>query len=282
MEHYYHLNNAYMQNPLPLGDISLVQIGRLFCRENAVVDKHVHLDWFELTIINDGEGTIRTNGKDIPVKSGDIHVSLPADVHEIISSGAKPLKYDFFSFSLISPQWKEEAEWLMRTFHDYRLRLFSDERIKILVDNGIAEFCKQNVYADTLLKSIFEQIVIYLIRDFKEKETPTLKNSGNQALCYQIMNYIDTHVFALKGLNELCSVFPYNYSYLSALFKKTTGRTLLDYYQNAKLKKAKSLLQENKLTVSDISEYLSYSSVYAFSKAFKKKYGVCPTGIRNK
>ena len=281
MEHYYHFDK-YMRPPMPFGELSLVQIGRLFCKESAVIDKHVHLDWFELTIIHDGEGIISTNGKQMPVKSGDIHLSFPADVHEILSSATNPLKYDFFSFAISNQSWKEDLEWIMRSFHDYTQRVFADERIKILVDNGIAEFCKEDIYANELLKSIFEQIVIYLIRDFKEKETPQ-KNNDNQAqtLCYQIMNYIDTHIFALKSLAELCNAFAYNYSYLSTLFKKNTGRTLLDYYQNAKLKKAKSLLKENKLSVGEISEYLSYSSVYAFSKAFKKKYGVCPTGIRN-
>jgi len=282
MDTYYHLDNSYMHNPLPLGNISLVQIGRMFCKESAVIDKHVHLNWFELTIVTDGEGTIRTNGEYIPVKSGDIHLSYPADVHEILSSAHNPLKYDFFSFFTEENEWKADLEMIMRSFTNAQSRLFSDERIKALVDNGIAEFCDKNVYSTKLLQSIFEQIIIYLIRDFKDKETPTPKGNLNQAesLCYQIMNYIDTHVFALHSLSDLCETFTYNYSYLSALFKKTTGRTLLDYYQNAKLKKAKTLLKENNRTVSDISETLHYSSVYAFSKAFKKKYGVCPTGIK--
>ncbi len=285
MENYYHLDKAYMQNPLPLGNVSLVQIGRLFCKASAVIDKHVHLDWFELTIVIDGEGIIRTNGKDIPVKAGDIHLSFPADLHEIVSSAHNPLKYDFFSFSTEKESFKTELESLMSEFTDVQARVFSDERIKTLVGNGIAEFCEEDgEYSKELLSGIFTQIIVYLIRDFKEKEKPMKQSTGNQsdALCYQTMHYIDTHVFSLKSLLDLTQTFNYNYSYLSALFKKTTGRTLLEYFQNAKLKKAKSLLLEDKLTVSEIAELLNYSSVYAFSKAFKKKYAVSPTGIRKK
>lgn len=285
MENYYHLNKAYIQNPMPLGDISLVQIGRLFCKENTVIDKHVHLNWFELTIVTDGEGIIRTNGKEFLVKSGDIHLSFPADLHEIVSSSHNPLKYDFFSFSTTNSYFKTELETLMNEFTDLQARVFADERIKTLVSNGIAEFCEEDgEYSKELLSGIFTQIIVYLIRDFKEKEKPIKQTTVNQvdALCYQAMHYIDTHVFTLKSLPDLTETFNYNYSYLSSLFKKTTGRTLLDYYQSAKLKKAKSLLLENRLTVSEISELLNYSSVYAFSKAFKRKYAVPPTSIRKK
>lgn len=281
MENFYHIDHAYMQNPLPFGEIFLVQIGRMFCKADTVIERHVHLNWFELTIVTDGEGIIKTNGKEVPVKSGDIHLSYPADLHEIISSPTKPLKYDFCSFFTEKESWKSELELIMQTFSESNSRVFSNERIKALVSDGIAELCQENQDTHTVLTGIFQQIAVYLIRAFKEKETPILKGNQAESLCYQIMNYIDTHIFSLHSLPDLCGAFPYNYSYLSALFKKTTGRTLLNYYQSAKLKRAKSLLKENKLSVSEISEHLGYSSVYAFSKAFKKQYGVCPTGVRN-
>ena len=72
------------------------------------------------------------------------------------------------------------------------------------------------------------------------------------------------------------------YDYLSSLFKKTTGRTLLDYYQSSRLRVARSLVKENNLKINEIAELLNYSSVYAFSKAYKNKYGICPTGLRKK
>ena len=46
------------------------------------------------------------------------------------------------------------------------------------------------------------------------RETPILKGNQAESLCYQIMNYIDTHIFALHSLPDLCGAFPYNYSYL--------------------------------------------------------------------
>ena len=133
-----------------------------------------------------------------------------------------------------------------------------------------------------MLADILNQIVIYLIRDFQRKKGSYVYPSVNAAeiLCYQIMYYIDTHIFALKNLTELSHFTNYNYSYLSTLFKKTTGRTVLEYYQESKLKTARCMIQEKKLKIGEIADLLNYSSVYAFSKAYKKKYGISPAADR--
>ena len=283
MDKYYHFDMPFLSNPFRFNDVYLVQIGRLYGKENFEAGKHLHMNWFELTIVTDGEGVITTNGVDIPVKNGDIYLSFPADVHNIRANLNTTIKYDFFSFYTVNERWNAALENILNEFHDARDRLFSDERISALVGNGIAEFTnEENEYREELLTNIFQQIIIYLLRDFKNKKATQTFANVNQAeiLCYQMMNYIDTHIFALKNLHQLSDVINYNYSYLSNLFKKTTGRTLLEYYQNSKLKKARSLIKENKLKISEISDHLNYSSVYAFSKAYKKKYGVCPTATR--
>ena len=93
------------------------------------------------------------------------------------------------------------------------------------------------------------------------------------------MNYIDTHIYSLCNLCELTEKFKYNYSYLSSLFKKTTNKTLAEYFRNRKLETAKALVIEKNKKIGEIAEMLNYSSTFAFSKAFKEKYGVSPSKI---
>jgi AraC-like DNA-binding protein len=80
----------------------------------------------------------------------------------------------------------------------------------------------------------------------------------------------------MKNLQELSGATDYSYGYLSALFKSTTSITLSAYFQEKKLDTARMLLLDNKLTVTETAEMLNYSSVYAFSKAFRSYYGVPP------
>ncbi len=273
----YHLDKCFVKDPLKFNDFYLFQIGRLYFAPSDFMHLHVHKDFFELTIITDGEGEVITNGKATPVRRGDIYLSLPCDMHEIRSSESAPMKYDFFSFGTENPKYRtplDEAARYLRVEE----RVFSDERISALVCDAIMEFTKEAPLSEELLYSIFTQIMVYIIRDFSSATPHSKRRNASQsdAICYQIMNYIDTHIYTMKSLEELAEVMKYNYSYLSTLFKKTTGNTLLSYYYAKRLDVARILILENSLNISEIAEQLGYSSLYAFSRAFKEMYGTSP------
>lgn len=268
--------NAHLK-PIAYNDISLIQIGRLYCEPSGIVPLHIHGNWFELTIITDGEGVIVTNGHLSAVKRGDIYLSFPADSHEIRSSEKKPLKYDFFSFYVTNMSYEKELEKISK-FYTPNERIFTDERISNLLGNAIVEFNKKHDFTEDLCYSIFKQIIIYTIFHFKPTKSylPVHNATPTESLCCQIMSYIDSHVYTLKSLEELSELFEYNYSYLSTLFKKTTGEKLASYYHKKRLETAKLLLTEKRLKVTEVAETLNYSSPYSFSRAFKEVYGVSP------
>ena len=96
------------------------------------------------------------------------------------------------------------------------------------------------------------------------------------------MNYIDINIFDIESLSVISDVFKYNYSYLSSVFKSVTKISLREYFLNRKLEVAKSLVDEKKLKIYEISEKLNYSTPNAFTKAFKTKYGYPPKSRDNK
>lgn len=280
MDTLYHIDH-YFPQPAAFGELRLVQIGRLFCAKNMVVEKHLHLDWFELTIVTGGEGIIYTDDVGVPVRRGDIYLSFPADVHAIRSDATHPLQYDFFSFYCTDPAYRARFEALMQSFRQPQERVFTDERIASLIANAIAEFDgAPPPLSGELLTALFHMVTVYLLRDFPEKRTTGGMRGNLRAgeLCSQLMQYIDTHIFSLRGLEGLAVLTGHNYCYLSRLFRRTTGRTLQEYYQSSRLRAAELLLQEGKLRVGEIAELLGYASVYSFSKAYKNHYGTSPTG----
>ena len=159
-------------------------------------------------------------------------------------------------------------------------RIFQDEKISELIKSAITEFsAKEQLYSEEVLQDIFHLILLYLIRDFNNVKQKTPNVSESEILCFQIMNYIDTHIYSLQKLEDIAPKFNYNYSYLSKLFKKVTGKTLLEYYRNRKMEIAKTLILEGKKTIGEIAEMLGYT-LYSFSKAFKAAYGVSPKNMQ--
>ncbi len=276
----YHLNNHYVENPLPFGSIHLLQLGRRYCEPTEIIAPHPHLNWFELTVVTNGKGTIITNGEQSTVHTGDIYLSFPCDVHEIRSDCNTKLEYDFFSFYCIDKVLSKNLKSFTHNYKSGDKRIFQDEKISKLIEYAISEFISdEQPYAQNALGNIFHLILVYLIRDFHHIQQNNPAVSNPEILCFQVMNYINTHVYSIKKLEELSLKFNYNYAYLSALFKKTTGKTLSEYHQERKMEAGKALVLEKKKSIGEIAEMLGYD-LYSFSKAFKRRYGISPKNMQ--
>lgn len=280
----YHINYSHISNPVSYNNTDLIQLGRCYCIPSGHILKHAHGNWYELTLVSDGEGMIITNGISRTVGKGDIYISCPGDFHEIKSSEKKPLHFDFFSFNTRNPEILKKLKNITGNMYDYNQRVIHDDLIYSYISNAIKEYPSGQTYNKEIMSLLFEQILFILIRNFDNIPKQDIKNKplSSEELCFHIMHYIDTHIYVLKNLYDLSDKFSYNYSYLSNLYKKTTGNTILEYYHNRRLDTAKLLIKEGNFTISAISEKLNYSTLYAFSKAFKKKYGVAPKHYANK
>lgn len=276
----YHFDNTYIGSPLRFGEISLIQIGRIYCEPSSVIAAHSHANWFELTLVTAGSGVVLTNGDPCEVTPRDIYLSFPGDIHEIRAAENEKLEYDYLSLFTDDAEMSESLEMMIRQNRDSASRRFCDEKISFLVNCALAEFTKRREYSDELLSGIFRQIMIYLIRDFSDIAQETADVSDARILCLQLMNHIDAHIYSSESLSETAEKFNYNYSYLSSLFRKTTGKNLSDYYRERKMETAKVLLLENRKKINEISQMLGYSSPFAFSRAFTKTFGVSPKEFR--
>ncbi|MBX7153999.1 MAG: AraC family transcriptional regulator [Candidatus Kapaibacterium sp.] len=74
----------------------------------------------------------------------------------------------------------------------------------------------------------------------------------------------------------ISSKLPYTYNTLSRVFSESEGATLESFIIECKIEKIKSLLIENSYSVSEISEYMGFSSVQHLSNQFKKRTGFSP------
>lgn len=277
----YIFDNTYMKSPLGFGDIYLVQIGRRYCEPSSVITAHSHINWFELTLVTAGKGIISTNGEPSDVLPQDIYLSFPGDIHEIKATHDSKLEYDYFSFFCTDIEFKSRLEQIIMTNQTPQSRCFKDDKISSLINFALAEFTGQKEYSSEVLKCIFTQILIYLIRDFSEITNTDLKVSDAKILCIRLMNYIDSHIYSEDSLDAMSKAFNYNYSYLSSLFKKTTGKNLSEYCRERKMETAKVLLSENEKKIYEISQMLGYSNQFSFSKAFKSRFGISPKQMQS-
>lgn len=67
---------------------------------------------------------------------------------------------------------------------------------------------------------------------------------------------------------------------MCTLFKKFIGQTPIDYILKIRMERACSLLTNDNLSISEVSNSIGYSDQFVFSKQFKKSMGETPSAFR--
>ena len=81
-------------------------------------------------------------------------------------------------------------------------------------------------------------------------------------------------------MSEICNAVCYSVAHLSRVFKKETGKSVMEYLAELKTEKAKALLTENELSLTEIAARLGYEDYNYFTHAFKNRVGVSPLNYR--
>lgn len=95
-----------------------------------------------------------------------------------------------------------------------------------------------------------------------------------------IKTYVEQHADKLITLEKISSLFFLNPSYCSYLFKEKTGVNFVDYVNQIRIGKAKTLLRTTDEKVYRIAKTLGYDNPKYFFRVFKKVEGVTPEEYR--
>ncbi len=99
-------------------------------------------------------------------------------------------------------------------------------------------------------------------------------------LIQKVLTIIDADLTADLGLKHLAEILNVNASYLSALFKKETGRTLTDYVTQKRVDHAAFLLRSTSLQIQTVAQQCGVFDVNYFAKIFKKYTDKSPKEYR--
>lgn len=97
----------------------------------------------------------------------------------------------------------------------------------------------------------------------------------------QSMDYIRHHYHEPLERETLARKASLSASYFSVLFKKHTGYSPTQYITKIRLDKAKQLLRQKNLPISDVARAVGFQDPLYFAKVFSHEIGVPPRTYRN-
>jgi AraC-like DNA-binding protein len=95
-----------------------------------------------------------------------------------------------------------------------------------------------------------------------------------------INKYVRANLSRAVTIADIAEELGYCVSHLRAVFRDRLGVSLGKYMRESRLSEAAQLLQSSTLNVSEIGERCGFESLYAFSRAFRKAYGIPPRTYR--
>lgn len=104
--------------------------------------------------------------------------------------------------------------------------------------------------------------------------------SRYRAMIQQSLFYIETHLHEQIGLEEVASealLSPYHYH---RIFRNEVGMTVVDYIRNRRMSLASTVLRTTDVGILDIALACGFESQEAFTRAFRKLYGMPPGRFR--
>ncbi len=106
--------------------------------------------------------------------------------------------------------------------------------------------------------------------------------SSSLSLAREAVDYIRRHYAeADLTVDKLCGHLHISTSYFSALFKKETHKTFLQFITELRMDKAMTLLASGELRTAEVALRVGISDPSYFSYSFKRHFGVSPSHVRS-
>ncbi len=144
----------------------------------------------------------------------------------------------------------------------------------------------ENAELDTVFYSQdmdeIEKTVKHMFRQVCENAVGTEENRHLKALGLKLMNYVDANYQETDlSLKTLSSVYGITVSYVSKIFKEQIGCNFSDYLTTKRMERAKQLLEESELSISEIAQRTGYVDSSTFIKNFKRTTKMTPGAYRD-
>lgn len=246
-------------------------------------------DFWELVYAEKESVTATRDGETVIIEQGEMLFHKPNEFHSLSANGSSAPNVFIMSFVC-----KSRA---MRFFENKKIKLDKSlvKFIYFIIEESKMTF--NLPYSDPALKKMeflprpalggqqlmenfLEILLISIMRRETEKDNPDVvflpEEEFDGRISQSVIKVLNERVNDKLCVQDICDRLNYNKSYIFRQFKKDTGSTIMVYFTKLKIEKAKKLLRETKMNITQIADSLSFDTPNYFTKTFKKVTGVSP------
>lgn len=159
---------------------------------------------------------------------------------------------------------------------------YAQQAIRIGVTRFLLKPSKMNELEEAL-EAMTANLQKYSGAEQPEDTTVPLNHSevASSFIVRQAVAYIEEHCTEKITLSDVADKCYVSQWHLSKLLNRHTEQNFYDLINGTRIAKAKQLLRDPSLRISEISELVGYSDTAHFSRVFKKQVGISANEYRN-
>jgi AraC family transcriptional regulator len=159
------------------------------------------------------------------------------------------------------------------------------ERLDRLMHDLSEEMANEDAGRDELIAALLDQLTIYLLRNHTAvRRSDQLELSRVGVVDRRIRRAIElmhANLHRDLPLSEMAAAAYLSAFHFSRLFKKIMGTSPHAYLGTLRADRARMLLADTDLSVTEVGSRVGYSSSSHFTKAFRESTGLSPRAFRN-
>lgn len=224
--------------------------------------------------IEKGTAVVYCNSQSISVQAGDIIVINSNDMHYIKSSCSQLIK-SYILVDLVSLTSEEDIcqrQYFVPLLENrvyFKHKIKHDSEFLQHVTSLLWEYKQKKIGYELLVKAELYYILGLLMRRYTVPVVKKVKNKLYFPL-YRALEYIDIHYQQEITLQELAMTAHVSSYYLCRLFKHSIGMPPIKYINYTRIDKAKTLLQQHQLKISEVADMVGFHDYNYFSRLFKQ------------
>ena len=126
---------------------------------------------------------------------------------------------------------------------------------------------------------IYLALILHYVEQECIAESSAVARPHNETV-EQICAYLAANYRQKFSLTEVAAQFYLSPYYLSRLFRRVTGQSIVDYINNRRIEAAQKLLETTELSISAVAEQTGFASAAHFRRVFREVMGTGPLQYR--
>ena len=228
---------------------------------------HEHL---EIHYILEGESVIECSHEIVTVKKGQCLIINSNELHYAVGGRSR-----YFCI-ILTPSFLPKDNVIFK-------RVIEDDTVSVLIEKMVKEYISGDELTEFTMMGYAHLILSELYKNhiYKKLEKLSLSAYSQRTVALnETIKYIHDNFMNELTLDSLAKRMFVTSEHLCRSFKEGTGKTVIEYINDLRIKKAKELLSSTDTTITEIAYMCGFNDSNYFSRKFKEITGLTPRRFR--